>query len=553
MSATTALSRRRGKKKRDDRRKKHRGKNSGKHHGQGKKKNKKDAKASTPTKPATPTKPTKPATPSTPTTTPISYDPGAYPATGVLPEPARHLVNRFSYGVTGALAAEVHAAGGHLAWFDQQLAQPYDAATAAVADWWPDTHLDAATIYQRQTDQVRGSWEVCYDIGRRTTTRRIISPYQVREVMTEFWENHLHVPLPTDNIGVYRAPYGELIRAGALGRFEDLLRGAVLHPAMLFYLGNTGSTKKHPNENLGRELLELHTVGVGNHTEEDVKNSARILTGYRARTYSTWEAYYSSTDHWTGAVKVKEFTDPNTAPDGREMTLRYLSYLAHHPDTARRIATKLVRQFVSDTVPARLVDELAAVYLAHGTATAPVLQALVSSPEFAASVDGKLRDADEDVAATYRLIGATPTQPVDNNSAANVLYWQVSGLGLSPFGWPRPDGQPVDNRSWASPTRALASMAMHWNMAGRWWPTKQVAFKQPVDFLPTAKLTFRDFVDHLSRVVLHRPATAELLEACCVASDYKPSTEVTAKSDLFAWRWPRLAVALLDSPAFYQH
>jgi uncharacterized protein (DUF1800 family) len=548
VSATTALSLRRKTKKKRPKNAKGRGKNSGKQQGKGKK-NK--PKPSTPSTPTTPT-PTKPK-PSTPTTTPISYDPGAYPATGILPEQARHLVNRFSYGITGALAAEVHAAGGHLAWFDRELDRPFDDNVRYVADWWPDPRLEPAAIYKRQTDNVRGSWEVCYDIGRRTMQRRITSPYQVLEVMTEFWENHFHVPLPTDNIGIYRGPYGELIRAGALGRFEDLLKTAVLHPAMLFYLGNHNSTKKHPNENLGRELLELHTVGVGHHTEDDVKASARILTGYRLRAWSTWEAYYSTADHWTGTVTVKGFTDANTAADGRDVAMRYLSYLAHHPDTARRIATKLVRQFVSDDVSTRLVDELAEVFLAHGTDIKPVLRALVRSPEFAASVDAKLRDADEDVAATYRLLGATPTEPVDNNSAANIVYWQVSGLGLSPFGWPRPDGQPVDARSWASPTRALASMAMHWNMAGKWYPTKQIDFKQPLDFLPTAQLPFRDFVDHLSRVLLHRPATSELLQACCLAAEYQPSTVVKATSDLFAWRWPRIAAAVLDSPAFYQH
>jgi hypothetical protein len=96
-------------------------------------------------------------------------------------------------------------------------------------------------------------------------------------------------------------------------------------------------------------------------------------------------------------------------------------------------------------------------------------------------------------------------------------------------------------------------MAMHWNMAGRWYPIKQVAFQQPADFLPTAKLPFRDFVDHLSRLLLHRSATTELLQACCLATELLPGAEVTATSDLFAWRWPRLAAAILDSPAFYQH
>lgn len=484
-------------------------------------------------------------------TPPTSYAPGRYDATPVLPAAARHLVNRFSYGITPGLTREVTAAGGHLAWFDQQLersprADQYEA-------WWPDLTLDARTMYQRQVDKVRGTWEVAHDIGRRSMMRRITSPDQVLEVMTEFWENHLHVPTNADNIAVYRAAYGEVIRAGALGRFADLLPAAVLHPAMLWYLGNTSSTKRHPNENLGRELLELHTVGLGNHTEEDVKSSARILTGWRARTYGTWEPYYSANDHWTGPVRVKDFTDPNVAADGQDLTIRYLTYLARHPDTAHRIATKLVRQFVSDAAPGALVDRLAAVYLDHDTAIKPVLRALVRAPEFAAAVDGRLRDADEDVAATYRILGSVPTRPASGSSAANQVNWQVSALGLAPYNWPRPDGQPVANTAWASPTRALASLSLHWNMAGGYWPKAELARTLPPSYLPAPSLAFRDLVDHLSRLFLQRPSTEALLRACCAATEYTPSKVVKASSDVFTWRWARLCAVFLDSPDFYYH
>jgi uncharacterized protein (DUF1800 family) len=537
MSSTlAALARRRpkrpkGKKRHQDRHHKGRKHQGGKNKGRPKSKPKKKPKAKPKPAPATP----------------------PYAAVSVLPTDARHLANRFSYGVTPALAAEVWAAGGHLAWFDQQLDRVPAPSSEPWDGWWPDLHLEPAAVYQRQVDKVRNSSAVGQDMARRTMMRRIASTSQVLEVMTEFWENHLHVPAAADNIGVYRTSYGEVVRAGALGRFDDLLRAAILHPAMLFYLGNTSSTKKHPNENLGRELLELHTLGVGHHTEDDVKSSARILTGWRAKTYSTWEPYYSTADHWTGTVTVQDFTDANTDPDGRETTYRYLAYLAHHPATARRIATKLVRQFVSEDAPRTLVDQLADVYLAHDTEIRPVLRALVRSAEFAASVDQRLRDADEDVAATYRLLGAVPTAPVDGNSAANQTYSQVSALGLAPFAWPRPDGQPTDNKAWASPTRALASMSLHWNMAGRSWPKNQVAWTLPAAYLPVPSLSFRDLVDHVSRRVLHRPASAELLEMCCVATGCTPTTTIDAKAKVLGSDWTKLAAAVLDSPAFYQH
>jgi uncharacterized protein DUF1800 len=483
----------------------------------------------------------------------ISYRPGRYPSTRVLREPARHLVNRFSYGITPQLAAEVNAAGGHLAWFDRQLATAYDGSADNLCEWWPDLHRDAVDLWTRTTGGVRGGWEVMWDYGNRVLMRRMTSPRQVLEVMTEFWENHLHVPINSDNIFTLRVDYGDVVRRHALGRFEDLLQAAAVHPAMLMYLGAATSTKAHPNENLGRELLELHTVGIGNYGEDDVKGSARILTGHRVDLYKTWAGYYAPGDHWTGPVQVMGFSHANAAADGQAVSAAYLSYLAHHPATARRIATKLARAFVSDAVPSSLVDRLAAVYLANDTAIIPVLRALVRSPEFRSSVDKKLRDGDEDVLATYRLLGVGVKKPKTDASAANQVYWQVAMLGLAPLNWPRPDGQPVDNAAWSSPTRALASMTFHWDMINGWWPGDAVSFPRPRSWLPRTKpMQFRDLVDHLSRRLLHRPSTAALLKACCQAAEIRPETRVGRHSAVFGDVWPRVVATVLDSPAFYQ-
>ncbi|GAA4705940.1 DUF1800 domain-containing protein [Nocardioides conyzicola] len=483
----------------------------------------------------------------------VSYRPGSYPRTQVLREPARHLVNRFSYGITPQLAAEVRAAGGHLAWFDRQLASAYDGSADNLCDWWPDLHRDATDLFNRTTSGVRGGWEVMYDYGNRTMMRRMTSPRQVLEVMTEFWENHFHVATSSDNIYVFRTGYGEVVRRHALGRFDELLPAAVLHPAMLMFLGAARSTKAHPNENLGRELLELHTVGVGSYGEDDVKSSARILTGNRVDLYRTWEASYVPGDHWTGPVQVMDFQHPNADSDGRAVTAEYLSYLAHHPATARRIATKLVRAFVSDTIPASLVDRLASVYLANDTAIVPVLKALVRSPEFRSAVDEKVRDGDEDVLATYRVLGVGVRKPRTEASAANQVYWQTAMLGLAPLTWPRPDGQPVDNASWSSPTRALASMTFHWDMVNGWWPGDAVSFPRPRSWLPRNRpIHFRDLVDHLSRRLLHRPSTGALLKACCQAAELRPESRVARSSPLFREAWPRVLATILDSPTFYQ-
>ena len=481
-----------------------------------------------------------------------TYKPGRYHKTAVLPAGDRLLASRFSYGITPDLLDQVSAAGGARAWWDQQIADADPAAAAGDADWWPNQHYDAATIWQRQQAGVEGSWEVMFDYSRRLMARRLTTRQQVLEVMTEFWEGHFHVPVTADQPAFWRAPYGELIRQNALGRFEDLLQSTIVHPAMLLYLDAATSTKTNPNENLGRELLELHTVGVGHYTEDDVKAAARILTGWSVAAWQTWNATYRAVDHWIGAVTVGSFTAANPLADGRQVTRDLLTYLAHHPDTAQRVARKLAIKFVSDTPTDALVNRLAQVYLAHDTAIVPVLEALVDSAEFKASAGRKTRDPAEDLVASYRVIGADVGAPTTDNSAVNTMLWQADQIGLAPMSWPTPDGQPLDNQAWASPSRVLASMQVHWSLAGGWWPTQDISYVTPEEWLPQPRITFRKLVDHMSRRIHGRTSSAALLKVCCTAAACKPGEVITADHGLIKWGFPRLLGAFLDHPYHYE-
>lgn len=481
------------------------------------------------------------------------YRPVRYAPTPVLGAADRHVVSRFSYGTTPELVREVQAAGGGVAWFEKQLATAYSdpAADARIGDWWPDLHLDAPTLWKRQQDEVRAVWEVMADYSRRLLVRRTISPHQVLERMTEFFEAHLHVPVNGDKQGIWRASYGDVIRRHALGRFDEMLVEAITHPSMLLFLDQAVSTKKAPNENLGRELLELHTVGVGNHTEADVKASARILTGYRVDVWRSWAATYKPEDHWTGPVQVGDFSDPNTDPDGRDLVRRYLVHLAHRPQTAQRLARKLAVKFVRDDPPQALVDRLARTYLEHDTAIVPVLRELVRSVEFKGSRGVKLRDPSEDLVATYRALGASLKAPQRIEDAANAMLWQSTVIGLAPMTWPRPDGQPLDNQPWATPARALASMDIHWSLAGGWWPKTGVDYQQPTDWVPELPMQFAPLVDHLSRHILGRPSTRGILKAACTAVSVKPTEQITADHPLMRWHFNRLLGSFLDNPLHY--
>ena len=134
-----------------------------------------------------------------------------------------HLASRFTYGMTPALHAEMRATGSPEAWFEEQLdpaAIPDDRADG-IQSWWSSIDLDAAAIWQRDQSEVEDGWRAMANYACWCLLRRIYSRRQVLEVMTEFWENHLHVPVHDDGVFTYRADYGKvdpLARAGTVRR-----------------------------------------------------------------------------------------------------------------------------------------------------------------------------------------------------------------------------------------------------------------------------------------------------------------------------------------------
>jgi hypothetical protein len=499
------------------------------------KKRKKHVVRKTPPKPAPPKPAPKPA-----------------PAkVAVLDARSLHVLNRFTGGWTPALGAEVTAAGGIDTWFARQLDPTLvpDLEYTTTSTWWESNVADPLVLVARHQAGTEYLWQTDCHYQCWSLVRRIQSKRQVLETMANFWEHHFHVPTDGSQSSPYRPAYGRALRAQALGRFSDLLFTASTHPAMGAYLGNATSTKSAPNENQGRELLELHTVGrAAGYTEDDVKSSARILTGWRVRVWDTWTAAYDPSWHWTGPVQVLDFSHPNADKDGRAVTRAYLDHLAHHPATAKRIARKLAVHFVSDSPSDALVDHLATVYLANDTAIAPVLKALVASSEFAASAGKKVRTPEEDVIATYRALGVSIARPTKDDAAANAILWQTNQIGQVPFGWPRPDGRPDTADAWTSVSRILGSFDVHYTMAGGWWPSVGAGYRTPVSWLPAASVRFDALVDHLSRSMLGRAASAELLKVATQATGIAAATVITKDHGLVRWEMPRLLTVLLDNP-----
>jgi uncharacterized protein (DUF1800 family) len=469
-------------------------------------------------------------------------------------DPLLHLLRRATYGPTPAAEAELRKLGAP-AWLDRQLAPEKipDPACDDVLSRLPLLNLDVAGVRAAAAAgrlKVRG-YDAMQQVGYAALARAAWSQRQLFEVMVDFWSNHLNVTCPFGGAWDSRPDYDRsVIRAHALGRFADMLKASARHPAMLAYLDNRVSTKTRPNENYGRELLELHTVGLI-HTEADVQQAARLLTGLTVDK-STGTYRYEPTWHATGPVAVLGFTAANATPAGGEAAaLALLDYLALHPATARRIAHKLCVRFVADEPPAALVDRLARVYLAEKSAIAPVLRALFGSAEFAASVGAKVRTPLEDLVATIRVLGLRPEAPATGVTGLRALYWMADALGQAPLRWSPPNGYPDVAAAWASPSGHLGRWNSHLNLAAGWWPKQLVRPASLAKHLmPTLPTTYGGLVDALTKRLLGVVVSDRHRAALTAFFGKQPTTKLKPTDGAANGALPYLVALILDSPYF---
>lgn len=496
--------------------------------------------------------PSTPTTAPTPTPTPSgpAPDPVAVERAAVL-----HLVRRATFGPTPGLVDEV-ARTGRAAWVDAQLAPSRldDAVVEAYVRRLPDALRTADDCWTGGIPKY--SWNSMFDQGRATLARQAWSRRQLLEVVVDVMADHLHVASPSDDVWYCRADYdATVLRPHALGRFEDLLLAAAQHPAMLWYLDNARSSKGKVNENYGRELLELHTVGVeAGYTETEVKACARLMTGLTVDR-RTGRGTYDPKQHDTGAVSVLGWSCPaHTAEEGRELQLSFLRHLASHPATARRVVTKLARRLVGDTPPAALVERVAGVYLARGTALGPVVRELLLAPDALAAATPKVKRPREDALSTVRALGVAPDP--SGTKGVEALYWNIRGRGHAPADWAPPNGFPDVGAAWQSASATLASWDQHLELAHGWWP-KGPVYPTADQLLPTPRpATYGALVDALALRLLSAPLPAAQRAAVVAFTGREASAALrTDKTgavvdEWVGWRLGSLVCCVLDSPSF---
>jgi uncharacterized protein (DUF1800 family) len=331
------------------------------------------------------------------------------------------------------------------------------------------------------------------------------SQQQVREVMTDFWENHFSLFSDrTPSRGAVVDWDRSVIRPNALGRFRDLLGAVAHHPAMLGYLDNALSTAQGLNENYARELLELHTLGVdGGYTQQDVIDVARAFTGWSHTMARSRDRVpipppgglvfvFSSASHDTGAKTVLGFRLP--AGRGLEDGEAVLDLLARHPSTAHFIARKLVKRFVSDTPPESLVVRAAATFRQTDGDISAVMHTIVTSAEFSSPTEfrSKIKNPIELVLSMRRVLGAPP-------DTAGELIDHLIALEQVPFSHVAPDGWP-DGSVWLNAGAMRSRIGLALRVARgevpsipleRWpaWSTLSVApFNRQIDGVTAAVL-----------------------------------------------------------------
>jgi uncharacterized protein (DUF1800 family) len=329
---------------------------------------------------------------------------------------------------------------------------------------------------------VGAQYQIGQELAQAKMVRAILSERQLQEVMTDFWFNHFNIYIAKDSDQWYTTSYErDAIRKNALGKFSDLLLATAQSPAMMVYLDNwlsigpdslaNGVNPANPkskagnkglNENYGREVMELHTIGVnGGYSQADVTNLAAILTGWTVNNPGQAGGFlYDPKRHepgtkvWLGhsigsgapfviqgTLAIDAAVAAGTAPamddsmsgmamgvgaeqkaavmasapgnEGMKEGLMALNLLAHSPQTAHFISWKIAQRFVADDPPPALVDRMAKTFLATGGDIKAVLRTLVASPEFNSKKysRNKMKTPMEFLASAYRTTLTDPTNP----------------------------------------------------------------------------------------------------------------------------------------------
>lgn len=376
-------------------------------------------------------------------------------ATGPEVDADFHLLSRAAFGPWPGDLQRVRRMGRET-WLEEQLHPESldDTACDLRAERFESIYFSAGDAYEFRKPVLRD------EITRHALLRAIYSRRQLFEVMVEFWTDHLNIDLEKGDC-IYLKPSDDrdVIRRHALGNFHDLIRASATSPAMLVYLDGKSNkvrrgTDDKPNENYARELMELHTLGVhGGYTQQDVLEAARCLSGWtfdrmRLLALNAGESFFKPDWHDEGPKQVLGEVIP--AGGGKKDLDRLVEIVCGHPSTARFIAGKLCRRFVSAEPAESVVGAVAAEFTRTRGEIKAMLRVLFNSEAFEQSRGGLLKRPFKFMVSALRALAA-------DTQADKPVLEPLQRMGHGLFQYPTPDGYPDEELPW------MGSLMWRWN------------------------------------------------------------------------------------------
>lgn len=390
-------------------------------------------------------------------------------------------LQRASFGIDSATLASYRQLGRRH-WLDVQLADRDDTlppAISALIDSYPAISTPPAELLRAAIEARRrlksmpaGDARVAAkkalqkharELGQQAQQaellRAIYGSNPLKEQMVWFWLNHFSVYGAKGGVRLVAADYEEhVIRPHALGKFRDLLLATLKSPAMLEFLDNAKNVRGKTNENYARELMELHTLGVGSgYTQQDVQQLALILTGagIAPRAQQRFGRFGRTRP---GVVRDGLFVFNPDKHDFSDKTLlgqrirgsgyaeieQAVDLITRQPACARFVSHQLAEYFVADRPPAALVDAMAQTFQRSDGDIAAVLRTMFDSPALLHGSGRKFKDPTQFLVSAMKL--AYDGQPIAN--ARPLLNW-LNRMGEPVFGRITPDGWPLDGASWS--------------------------------------------------------------------------------------------------------
>ncbi|HFC30119.1 MAG TPA: DUF1800 domain-containing protein, partial [Oceanospirillales bacterium] len=287
----------------------------------------------------------------------------------------------------------------------------------------------------------------------------------------------------------------EVMREFALSSFGEILHADAQSPAMIYYLDTFSSTKEAPNENYGRELMELHTLGVdGPYTHQDIDEIARCFTGWGINR-RTGDFFFSRRNHDDNEKIVLGNIIP--AGGGIDDGMQVLDILAAHDSTAEFISKKLCVHFIEDEPSDEIIQSTSQVFKDTGGDIKSILKHILMSEQFMQASDAKFKRPFHYVAS---CIGALNGELRTGRRVMRQIKQLLESLGNSPFDWQTPDGYPDYASHWLS----TSGMLLRWNFASLFSFGELRGLRYELDTLFTAPFTASNIVNQIQHKIIRR-------------------------------------------------